>query len=179
MDIGNIFEEWDFSGSVPLPYRVLLMGCIGVFAWASNLHILAHLRVDVSNLLFANPPLSSNYANNPRHHNNYRENKYYKSSPLAILYRSIYTLGFAFLAMVLINMWMYKWVVSGSSSESNNDNKKGTSPSPNGDSRGGMGMVGNPRAGIMVPILGYMMVLVMIFIPFNVLFKKERYRFLR
>ncbi|KAI9238271.1 MAG: EXS family-domain-containing protein [Podila humilis] len=148
MDIGNIFEEWDFSGTVPLPYRVLLMGCIGVFAWASNLHILAHLRVDVSNLLFNAS----------------------KSSPLSALYRSIYTLGAAFLAMTLINMWMYKWVVAGS----DNNNASGTV-----DARGGMGQKSNPRAGIFVPILGYITILIMIFAPINALFKKERFRFLR
>jgi hypothetical protein len=45
--------------------------------------------------------------------------------------------------------------------------------------KGGMGLAGNPRAGIMVPIFGYLTVLIMIFVPFNILFKKERYRFLR
>ncbi|KAH7055200.1 EXS family-domain-containing protein [Linnemannia elongata] len=137
MDIGNIFEEWDFSGTVPLPYRVLLMGCIGIFAWASNLHILTHLRVDVSNLLFNSPPLSGVYTNHPRHS---REKHASKSSPIVVLYRSIYTLGVAFLFMVLVNMWI---------------------------------------VGILVPILGYLSIVLMVFIPFNVLFKKERYRFLR
>ncbi|KAF9344758.1 protein-ER retention protein [Mortierella sp. AD094] len=74
--------------------------------------------------------------------------------------------------MVLINMWMYKWVVSGSDSKDQRN-------SATGDIRGGMGLTGNPRVGIMVPILGYLTILVMIFIPFNVLFKKERFRFLR
>ncbi|KAF9384978.1 protein-ER retention protein [Podila verticillata] len=166
MDIGNIFEEWDFSGTVPLPYRVLLMGCIGVFAWASNLHILAHLRVDVSNLLFSSPPLSGPY-NSSRHRDRFNASK---SSPLSALYRSIYTLGAAFLAMTLINMWMYKWVVAGS----DNNNASGTV-----DARGGMGQKSNPRAGIFVPILGYITILIMIFAPINALFKKERFRFLR
>lgn len=168
MDIGNIFEEWDFSGTVPLPYRVLLMGCIGIFAWASNIHILAHLRVDVSNLLFSSPPLSGLYSNSGSRH---RDKFASKSSPLSALYRSIYTLGAGFLAMTLINMWMYKWVVAGS----------GTNVASSGavDARGGMGQKGNPRAGIMVPILGYITIVVMIFAPINVLFKKERFRFLR
>ncbi|KAF9300395.1 protein-ER retention protein [Mortierella antarctica] len=168
MDIGNIFEEWDFSGTVPLPYRVLLMGCIGIFAWASNIHILAHLRVDVSNLLFSSPPLSGLYNNSGSRH---RDKFASKSSPLSALYRSIYTLGAGFLAMTLINMWMYKWVVAGS----------GTNVASSGavDARGGMGQKGNPRAGIMVPILGYITIVVMIFAPINVLFKKERFRFLR
>ncbi|KAG0016133.1 protein-ER retention protein [Podila clonocystis] len=168
MDIGNIFEEWDFSGTVPLPYRVLLMGCIGVFAWASNLHILAHLRVDVSNLLFSSPPLSGLYNSGSRHRDKFNASK---SSPLSALYRSIYTLGAGFLAMTLINMWMYKWVVAGS------DDKVAASGTV--DARGGMGQKGNPRAGIMVPILGYITIAVMIFAPLNVLFKKERFRFLR
>ncbi|KAG0240977.1 hypothetical protein BGX31_001559 [Mortierella sp. GBA43] len=47
------------------------------------------------------------------------------------------------------------------------------------ETRGGMGLTGSPRAGIMVPIVGYLTVLVMIFVPLNILFKKERYRFLR
>ncbi|KAF9899333.1 protein-ER retention protein [Linnemannia zychae] len=179
MDIGNIFEEWDFSGTVPLPYRVLLMGCIGVFAWGSNLHILTHLRVDVSNLLFNSPPLSGVYTNHPRHS---REKYASKSSPIVVLYRSIYTLGAAFLFMVLVNMWMYKWVVAGSEpmeQKSSNNSKAGGSPSTAGDARGGMGLTGNPRVGITVPILGYLSIVLMVFIPFNVLFKKERYRFLR
>ncbi|KAG0071029.1 protein-ER retention protein [Linnemannia elongata] len=178
MDIGNIFEEWDFSGTVPLPYRVLLMGCIGIFAWASNLHILTHLRVDVSNLLFNSPPLSGVYTNHPRHS---REKHASKSSPIVVLYRSIYTLGVAFLFMVLVNMWMYKWVVAGSEpKEQKNTNAKSGSPSlAAGDARGGMGLTGNPRVGILVPILGYLSIVLMVFIPFNVLFKKERYRFLR
>lgn len=178
MDIGNIFEEWDFSGTVPLPYRVLLMGCIGIFAWASNLHILTHLRVDVSNLLFNSPPLSGVYTNHPRHS---REKHASKSSPIVVLYRSIYTLGVAFLFMVLVNMWMYKWVVAGSEpKEQKNANAKSGSPSlAAGDARGGMGLTGNPRVGILVPILGYLSIVLMVFIPFNVLFKKERYRFLR
>ncbi|KAF8930542.1 EXS family-domain-containing protein [Dissophora ornata] len=178
MDIGNIFEEWDFSGTVPLPYRVLLMGCIGIFAWASNLHILSYLRVDVSNLLFSSPPLSGIYTNHPRHS---RDKFVNKSSPLSALYRSIYALGMAFLTIVLINMWMYKWVVSGSEANGQkNAGVKTESKSPaTVDIRGGMGLVGNPRAGIMVPIVGYMTVIIMIFVPFNVLFKKDRYRFLR
>ncbi|KAF8948129.1 protein-ER retention protein [Haplosporangium gracile] len=178
MDIGNIFEEWDFSGTVPLPYRVLLMSCIGIFAWASNLHILTHLRVDVSNLLFNSPPLSGVYTNHPRHS---REKYASKSSPIVVLYQSIYTLGVAFLFMVLVNMWMYKWVVAGSEPmEQRNTNVKSGSPSlAAGDARGGMGLTGNPRVGIMVPILGYLSIVLMVFIPFNVLFKKERYRFLR
>ncbi|KAF9135857.1 protein-ER retention protein [Mortierella sp. GBA39] len=178
MDIGNIFEEWDFSGTVPLPYRVLLMGCIGIFAWASNLHMLTQLRVDVSNLLFNSPPLSGVYTNHPRHS---REKYASKSSPIVVLYRSIYTLGVVFLFMVLVNMWMYKWVVAGSDpKEQNNANAKSGSPSlVTGDARGGMGLTGNPRVGIVVPILGYLSIVLMVFIPFNVLFKKERYRFLR
>jgi hypothetical protein len=180
MDIGNIFEEWDFSGTVPLPYRVLLMGCIGIFAWGSNLHFLTHLRVDVSNLLFNSPPLSGVYTNHPRHS---RERYASKSSPIVVLYRSIYTLGVAFLLMVLVNMWMYKWVLAGSEpmeQKSNTNSKAGEKPSPTGgDARGGMGPNGIPRIGIMVPILGYLTIVLMIFIPFNVLFKKERYRFLR
>ncbi|KAI1308185.1 protein-ER retention protein [Mortierella claussenii] len=176
MDIGNIFEEWDFSGTVPLPYRVLLMGCIGIFAWASNIHILSHLRVDVSNLLFSSPPLSGIYTNHPRHS---RGDKFInKSTPLSALYRSIYTLGAAFLAMVLVNMWMYKWVVAGPSDPKDQISSGGKASAP-GDIRGGLGVTGNARVGIMVPILGYLTVIVMIFIPFNVLFKKERYRFLR
>ncbi|KAG0376263.1 protein-ER retention protein [Mortierella sp. AD032] len=180
MDIGNIFEEWDFSGTVPLPYRVLLMGCIGIFAWGSNIHILTHLRVDVSNLLFNSPPLSGVYTNHPRHS---REKYASKSSPIVVLYRSIYTLGVAFLFMVLVNMWMYKWVVAGSEpmeQRSSLNSKAGGTPSPTaGDARGGMGFSGNSRVGIMVPILGYLSIILMVFVPFNVLFKKERYRFLR
>jgi len=80
--------------------------------------------------------------------------------------------------MVLINMWMYKWVVGGSSSDLTSDSRA-KSTATTADTRGGIGMTGNPRAGIMVPILGYLTVLVMIFVPLNVLFKKERYRFLR
>lgn len=178
MDIGNIFEEWDFSGTVPLPYRVLLMGCIGIFAWASNIHILSHLRVDVSNLLFSSPPLSGVYTNHPRHA---RDRHVSKSTPLSALYRSIYSLGTAFLIMVLINMWMYKWVVAGSETmdHRNVGGKTGSTAPVVIDVKGGMGLMGNPRAGIIVPTLGYLTVLVMIFVPFNVFFKKERYRFLR
>ncbi|KAF9290214.1 protein-ER retention protein [Mortierella alpina] len=172
MDIGNIFEEWDFSGTVPLPYRVLLMGCIGIFAWASNIHILSHLRVDVSNLLFSSPPLSGIYTNHPRHN---RDKFVAKSSSLSALYRSTYTLGLAFLTMVLVNMWMYKWVVAGSGAKDQRESADKVAE----DIRGGMGMTGNARAGIVVPIMGYMTVLFMVFVPFNILFKKERYRFLR
>ncbi|KAF9429469.1 protein-ER retention protein [Entomortierella beljakovae] len=172
MDIGNIFDEWDFSGTVPLPYRVLLMGCIGIFAWASNLHILSQVRVDVSNLLFSNPPFSGIYSNHPRHS---RGDKFInKSTSVSALYRSIYAIGCAFLGMVLLNMWMYKWVVAGNSS-SNSDSSSATT----GGLRGGMGITGNPRTGIMVPIIGYITVSLMVFLPFNILFKKERYRFLR
>ncbi|KAF9900525.1 protein-ER retention protein [Lobosporangium transversale] len=177
MDIGNIFEEWDFSGTVPLPYRVLLMGCIGIFAWASNLHILSYLRVDVSNLLFSSPPLSGVYTNHPRHSRG--DKVVNKSTALSALYRSIYTLGVAFLFMVLVNMWMYKWVVAGSSNSGNNRNKGGNTNSSAGVIRGGMGLPDNTRAGIIVPIIGYLTILAMIFLPFNILFKKERYRFLR
>ncbi|KAG0253857.1 protein-ER retention protein [Mortierella polycephala] len=178
MDIGNIFQQWDFTGTVPLPYRVLLMGCIGIFAWGSNIHILSYLRVDVSNLLFSSPPLSGIYTNHPRHT---RDRFVNKSSPLSALYRSTYTLGLAFLAMVLINMWMYKWVVAGSVAniQKNASGRPGSTVANTGSTKGGMGLVGNPRAGIAVPILGYMTIVFMIFIPFNVLFKKERYRFLR
>ncbi|KAF9195089.1 protein-ER retention protein [Haplosporangium sp. Z 11] len=178
MDIGNIFQQWDFTGTVPLPYRVLLMGCIGIFAWGSNVHILSYLRVDVSNLLFSSPPLSGIYTNHPRHT---RDRFVNKSSPLSALYRSIYTLGMAFLAMVLINMWMYKWVVAGSAAsiQKSASGRSGPTVTNTGNTRGGMGLVDNPRAGIVVPILGYMTIVFMIFVPFNVFFKKERYRFLR
>ena len=83
--------------------------------------------------------------------------------------------------MVLINMWMYKWVVSGSEAkdQKNAGVKTGSESPATADIRGGMGLVGNPRAGIMVPIVGYITVIIMIFVPFNVLFKKDRYRFLR
>ncbi|KAG0302571.1 hypothetical protein BGZ98_007394 [Dissophora globulifera] len=82
--------------------------------------------------------------------------------------------------MVLVNMWMYKWVVSGSDSqEQRNSAGQAGSTNGTGDNRGGMGMSGDPRAGIMVPVLGYLTVIAMIFMPFNVLFKKERFRFLR
>ncbi|KAF9426559.1 protein-ER retention protein [Podila epigama] len=197
MDIGNIFEEWDFSGTVPLPYRVLLMGCIGIFAWASNLHILAHLRVDVSNLLFSSPPLpglynnnsnsssilSNNSNSNTRHHLHRDKFNATKSTPLSALYRSIYTLGAGFLSMTLINMWMYKWVVAGSEPATPIAKTaaagKTTFVPPAIGSRGGMGHSSDVRAGVMVPILGYLTIVCMIFVPVNVLFKKERYRFLR
>ncbi|KAF9365254.1 protein-ER retention protein [Mortierella sp. NVP85] len=75
--------------------------------------------------------------------------------------------------MVLVNMWMYKWVVAGS--EAGGQRNTGGSTVPTGkEMKGGMGLVGNPRAGIMVPIFGYLTVLIMIFAPFNILFKKER-----
>ncbi|KAG0261323.1 hypothetical protein BGZ95_004254 [Linnemannia exigua] len=80
-------------------------------------------------------------------------------------------------------MWMYKWVVAGSEpmeQRSSLNSKAGGIPSPTAvDARGGMGLTGNPRVGIVVPILGYLSIVLMVFIPFNVLFKKERYRFLR
>ncbi|KAI7831540.1 EXS family-domain-containing protein [Gamsiella multidivaricata] len=174
MDIGNIFEEWDFSGTVPLPYRVLLMGCIGMFAWASNLHLLSQLRVDVSNLLFSSPPLSGVYTNHPRHS---RDKFVNKSTPLSALCRSIYSLGMLFLVVVLINMWMYKWVVAGSEGKDQRSNG-GKVPTAT-DIKGGMGSMGNPRVGIMVPIFGYLTIFVLVFLPLNVMFKKERYRFLR
>ncbi|KAF9969615.1 protein-ER retention protein [Actinomortierella ambigua] len=236
MDIGNIFEEWDFSGSVPLPYRVLLMGCIGIFAWATNLHLLAYLRVDVPALLFSHPPLPAHLLRRPpprpsgrgdsdlsiSTNNNSSSgggggsgasggaggstggssgsgsssntSKYSFTPPasLMLLYRATYMLGVAFLAMTLINMSMYKWAIAdpatGSTVASISGGAKGagaggaaaappaTTTTP---TRGGIGRDGNPRTGILVPIFGYMTILTMLFIPFNILFIKERYRFLR
>ncbi|KAF9963633.1 hypothetical protein BGZ65_001710 [Modicella reniformis] len=83
--------------------------------------------------------------------------------------------------MVLINMWMYKWVVAGSEAmgQRSTGGRAGSATSTARDIRGGMGLTGNPRAGIMVPVVGYLTVLLVIFLPFNIFFKKERYRLLR
>ncbi|KAG0254833.1 protein-ER retention protein [Actinomortierella ambigua] len=245
MDIGNIFEEWDFSGSVPLPYRVLLMGCIGVFAWATNLHLLAYLRVDVPALLFSHPPLPAHHirlhrppplrqqggrdSDNPNNvggggggttgsggggggnnnttttisnsnssisnSNSSSTSKYSISPPasLMLLYRATYMLGIAFLIMTLLNMSVYKWAIShpgalttttgtttaAAAAAAAAATDKSTTGSPATPMRGGIGRDGNPRAGILVPVFGYMTIITMLFIPFNILFIKERFRFLR
>ncbi|KAF9585813.1 protein-ER retention protein [Lunasporangiospora selenospora] len=77
---------------------------------------------------------------------------------------------------------MYKWVVAGSgeTSEAGQSGKKAIAhPIATSESRGGMGSGGNPRAGIIVPIIGYMTIILLVFIPFNILFKRERFKFLR
>ncbi|CAG8638909.1 9530_t:CDS:2, partial [Diversispora eburnea] len=43
--------EWDFSNTLPLPYRVLIVSVIGVWAWGLNLQILSSQFIDVNFLL--------------------------------------------------------------------------------------------------------------------------------
>ncbi|RHZ46929.1 hypothetical protein Glove_603g5 [Diversispora epigaea] len=43
--------EWDFSNTLPLPYRVLIVSVIGVWAWGLNLQILSSQSIDVNVLL--------------------------------------------------------------------------------------------------------------------------------
>ncbi|KAG0234850.1 hypothetical protein BGW42_006127 [Actinomortierella wolfii] len=79
-------------------------------------------------------------------------------------------------------MSMYKWAISDPSPGSTSQIKTTTTAAttvPTTTIRGGIGRDGNPRAGILVPIFGYMTILTMLFIPLNILFIKERYRFLR
>lgn len=43
--------EWDFSNTLPLPYRVLIVSVFGVWAWGLNIQILSSKLIDVNVLL--------------------------------------------------------------------------------------------------------------------------------
>jgi hypothetical protein len=45
------FTNWTFSATFPLPYRVLAVSVIGLWAWGTNIHFLSWFSVDVPTLL--------------------------------------------------------------------------------------------------------------------------------
>ena len=47
-DYDHVGDEISFSTSFPLPYRVLVLGAVGVLGWATNLHGLTLLGIDAA-----------------------------------------------------------------------------------------------------------------------------------
>jgi hypothetical protein len=79
--------EWNFSNTFPLPYRVLIISVIGLWAWGSNLQILSWLSIDVSHLLDKNN-------NTPSSH------------------KAIYNLAFIFTSLIGLNLVIF-WQATG------------------------------------------------------------------
>jgi hypothetical protein len=79
--------EWNFSNTFPLPYRVLIISVIGLWAWGSNLQILSWLSIDVPHLLDKNN-------NTPSSH------------------KAIYNLAFIFTSWIGLNLVIF-WQVTG------------------------------------------------------------------
>ena len=79
--------EWNFSNTFPLPYRVLIISVIGLWAWGSNLQILSWLSIDVSHLL----------------------NSHDKSSTT---HKAIYNLAFILTSLIGLNLIIF-WQVTG------------------------------------------------------------------
>ena len=50
-DYDHVGDEISFSTSFPLPYRVLVLGAVGVLGWATNLHGLTLLGIDAASAL--------------------------------------------------------------------------------------------------------------------------------
>jgi hypothetical protein len=79
--------EWNFSNTFPLPYRVLIVSVIGLWAWGSNLQILSWLSIDVPHLL------NSQDKSNTTH-------------------KAVYSLAFIFTSLVGLNLIIF-WQVTG------------------------------------------------------------------
>src|SRR5438477_6658269 len=79
--------EWNFSNTFPLPYRVLIISVIGLWAWGSNLQILSWLSIDVSHLL----------------------NSQDKSNTT---YKAVYNLAFIFTSLIGLNLVIF-WQATG------------------------------------------------------------------
>jgi len=55
-DHEHAHDSGAFSELFPLPLRILCLITLGIFAWASNLHFLTLLGIDVSSVLDIKPP---------------------------------------------------------------------------------------------------------------------------
>ncbi|CAG8516073.1 7328_t:CDS:2 [Ambispora leptoticha] len=92
-DDENASTQWTFSHSFPLPYRVLILICIGLWAWGSNLQILSWFGIDVHMLLSTS--------------NQYTE----KRPPTS--YKSVYLLATILSAWVGFNLMTFWWLTDG------------------------------------------------------------------
>jgi hypothetical protein len=87
--------EWNFSNTLPLPYRVLIVSVIGLWAWGSNLQILSWLSIDVSHLL----------------------NLQDKNSTAQSAYKAVYNLAFIFTSLIALNLVVFWQVTDGIETE--------------------------------------------------------------
>ncbi|CAI2174005.1 6147_t:CDS:2 [Funneliformis geosporum] len=83
--------EWNLSNTFPLPYRVLIISVIGLWAWGSNLQILSWTSINVPLLL------SSSHDKNRISHTSYKD---------------VYTLAVIITSLIWLNLIIF-WKVTG------------------------------------------------------------------
>ena len=84
--------DWSFPNTFPLPYRVLIVSVIGLWAWGSNLQILSWASINVPQLL----KLKSSQVQDRN----------------STAHRPIYTLAFIFTFWIGLNLFIF-WQVTG------------------------------------------------------------------
>jgi EXS family len=154
MDIDTetpIDSNSQFSIVLPLPYRCLLLVCIGILGWATNLHGLYFLGVDTGYALDIrrSGSMDNGYENLTASSSRMNRGTATFAHPSS-LYRPIYKIFITYGALI-VTSWLLFRLLSGDETDSSK----------------------------IIPSLTFLAVLVSLFWPFPFSQKQERYTFLR
>jgi hypothetical protein len=142
-----------FAATFPLPYRSLFLIGAGILGWATNLHFLSVLGVDTGYALEIRSGSAHNGLHSPLPSTS-RNSRYLNSfAHPGTLYRPIYQV-FAFYAMWTFLSWFLFHLWTGARPDAVDEYKH-------------------------MPTATALLVLAVLFFPFNILYKAERTVFLR
>ncbi|KAF8973090.1 EXS family-domain-containing protein [Flammula alnicola] len=101
-------DEIYYHLSFPLPYRALFLVGLGILGWATNLHGLDGLRVDVVAAMDLRTDPSSSKVVMPMHHS-----APFNHSKAMVLYHAAYRIFFYYSGLCLLSWSLYRLVTQG------------------------------------------------------------------
>lgn len=119
MDIDAQLSGYDFSSTFPLPFRVLFLSFSTLFAFATNLHLLAYLGIDTSLVLdirlddYRSTSTTSTSNNNNNNNNNNNSRTQTPFVHPSRLYPPIYGLAIVGLGWTAVGWMLFSWVTAG------------------------------------------------------------------
>lgn len=103
-------KEFPLAVSFPLPFRVLALAGLGILAWATNLHGLDLLGIDVVTTMELRTGDSFSKSTLPAHHPNGRRQAV---SNAPVPYAAIYRVFIAYSAWIFLAWCLFRYVTGG------------------------------------------------------------------
>ncbi|KAI0663548.1 EXS-domain-containing protein [Cubamyces menziesii] len=148
----DFVDELYFSAAFPLPFRVLCLVGLGILGWATNLHGLSLWRVDAAGTLELSVTTPDGYRLTSPLPTDRRQGSWKHGQYVAGVHRPVYRVFVAYAAWTVLCWLVYRYATHGDVS-----------------------LVDSFK---FIPAIATLCVLTALICPFNVLYKRERDRFL-